>query len=131
MLIFVDPNSGVPVYRQIVDQIRFQIVSGVAGAGDELPSTRALSLQLGVNPMTVSKSYSLLEDEGLVERRPGLPLVVRRMPAGSVEVNRAQELRALLDPAVAGVRQLGIPNKKPLDVFRSMLEDAARRSEKK
>ena len=46
-------------------------------AGEEIPSTRALSLKLGVNPMTVSKAYGLLEEERLIEHRPGLPLVVR------------------------------------------------------
>jgi DNA-binding transcriptional MocR family regulator len=61
MLIVVDPHSGVPVYRQLMDQIRFHIASGLLKPGDELPSTRALSTELGVNPMTVSKAYSFLE----------------------------------------------------------------------
>jgi GntR family transcriptional regulator len=76
LLILVDPHSGVPVYRQIVDQVRFQIASGRIAPGDELPSTRALSKRLRVNPMTISKAYGILEDEGVIERRPGLPLVV-------------------------------------------------------
>lgn len=131
MLIIVDQNNGVPVYRQIIDQIRFHITSGLAKVGDELPSTRALSQQLGVNPMTVSKSYSLLEEEGLAERRPGLPLIVKKISAGSAELNRTEQLRSLLDPPAAAVRQLGIPKTKALDIFRSLLEESKNRPEKK
>lgn len=131
MLIIVDQNSGVPVYRQIIDQIRFHITSGLVEAGDELPSTRALSQQLGVNPMTVSKSYSLLEEEGLVERRPGLSLIVRKISAGSAQLNRTGQLKSLLEPAAAAARQLGIPKTKALEVFRALLEESKNRPEKK
>ncbi|MBA3655879.1 MAG: GntR family transcriptional regulator [Gemmatimonadaceae bacterium] len=123
MVIIIDQNNGVPVYRQLIDQIRFHIAGGLISPGDELPSTRTLSEQLGVNPMTVSKAYSLLEQQGLVERRPGLPLIIRKRPARSGEINRDDQLRNMLEPAVAAVRQLGIPNKKAADVFRTMLED--------
>ena len=83
MLIVVDPHSGVPVYRQVMDQIKFHIASGILRAGDELPSTRSLSAELGVNPMTISKAYSYLERDEVVERRPGRPLVVKESGAGA------------------------------------------------
>ena len=76
MIVRVDPNSGVPVYRQIVEQVRFQVTSGLLAPGTALPSTRALSQKLGVNPMTVSKAYAILENERLIEHRPGLTLTV-------------------------------------------------------
>ena len=72
MLLVVDRHNGVPAYRQIMDQIRFQIASGVLRPGDALASTRSLSAELGLNPMTVSKAYGYLEKEGVLERRPGL-----------------------------------------------------------
>ena len=53
-----DYHNGIPVFRQIIDQVKFHVVSGLLAPGDELPSTRALSGQLGLNPMTVSKAYS-------------------------------------------------------------------------
>lgn len=129
MLIIVDQNNGVPVYRQIVDQIRFHVASGIAKVGDELPSTRALSQRLGVNPMTVSKAYSLLEEEGLLDRRPGLPLTVKRQTRNSAEQNRIDQLRTVLDPAVASARQLGISPRKAADLLREMMHDANRDSE--
>jgi GntR family transcriptional regulator len=125
MRIRVDANSGVPVFRQIVDQVRFQIASGVLAAGEEIPSTRALSLKLGVNPMTISKAYGLLEEERLIEHRPGLPLVVRAIRAEAAERDRLDLLRAALDPAVAAARQLGVSTAKSTALFRQMLADAA------
>ena len=88
MLIVVDPHSGVPVYRQLMDQIKFHIASGILKPGDELPSTRSLSAELGVNPMTISKAYSFLEREDVVERRPGRPLVVKAIGATALQDQR-------------------------------------------
>ena len=108
MLIVVDPHSGVPVYRQIIDQVRFQVASGAAQSGEELPSTRQLSAELGVNPMTVSKAYSLLEQEGVVDRRPGLPLIVADRAHREREVARLERLREELAPLATRIRQLGV-----------------------
>ena len=65
MLISIDHHNGIPVFRQIIDQVKFHVVSGLLAPGDELPSTRALSGQLGLNPMTVSKAYSLIGSRGV------------------------------------------------------------------
>lgn len=129
MLIVVDANSGVPVYRQIIDQVRFQILSGVLQPGDELPSTRALSQELGLNPMTVSKSYGILEEEGVLDHRPGLPLVVSARSCDAVDRERLNQLGALLEPAITATRQLGIHSSKVLGLFRRMLEDTNREPE--
>ena len=123
MLIVVDPNSGVPVYRQIIEQIRFQVLSGVLQPGDELPSTRALSQELGLNPMTVSKSYGILEEEGVLDHRPGLPLVVSSRNGDAVERERLDQLEDLLEPAITAARQLGINANKAVGLFRRMLEE--------
>jgi GntR family transcriptional regulator len=125
MLIVVDANSGVPVFRQIMDQIRFHIASGLLHPGEEIPSTRALSQQLGVNPMTVSKAYSLLEHEKVIERRPGLPLVVRAQSRDALELERLDHLRAALGSALTAARQLGISPYKAASVFRQLLDDSA------
>jgi DNA-binding transcriptional regulator YhcF (GntR family) len=65
-------SSAEPIYRQIVEQVRRHVASGQWKAGDELPSVRALAQEHAINPMTVSKAYSLLEAEGLLERRRGM-----------------------------------------------------------
>lgn len=120
MLIVVDPHSGVPVYRQVMDQIRFHISSGVLRPGDELLSTRVLSQQLGVNPMTISKAYSFLERDGVIERRPGLPLIVSEFDQGESVDRRIEQLRESLAPAVTAARQLGIGSAEAVRIFIDM-----------
>ena len=121
MLIVVDPHSGVPVYRQVLDQVKFHIASGLLKPGDELPSTRALSSQLGVNPMTISKAYSYLERDGVVERRPGRPLVVKALADEAIRESKRGQLRESLRKTVTIVHQLDIDQDEALDVFKEML----------
>ena len=123
MILVVDPHSGIPVYRQIVDQLRFQVSSGVLSAGDEVPSTRSLSARLGVNPMTISKAYALLESEGLLERRPGLPLVVREQGGASQRSSRLEQLEKTLRPAAVKARQMDIDSGEAIEVFRRLMNE--------
>ena len=125
MLIVVDPQSGVPVYRQIMDQVKFHIASGLLNAGDELPSTRALSSELGINPMTISKAYSYLERDGAVERRPGRPLVVREFETNQIHNKKINQLRESLASTATIVKQLGITNDEAVAVFKELLENNA------
>jgi len=123
MLIVVDPSSGVPVFRQVMDQVRFHVASGLLRAGDELPPTRSLSAELGVNPMTISKAYNLLERDGVLERRPGRPLVVASLDPAQLDVEKVDRLRASLTEAVRAARQLGIRPEDAIGAFRELLED--------
>jgi GntR family transcriptional regulator len=78
----VNPSLGLPLYRQLMDQVRQQIAAGRLSPGDFLPSTRRLSQQLEINTMTVSKAYSLLERDGVVELVRGQGMRVRAPQAG-------------------------------------------------
>jgi GntR family transcriptional regulator len=129
MLITLERNSGVPVFRQICEQIRFQVAAGVLRAGTEIPSTRDLGERLGINPMTVSKAYALLEQEGVLERRPGLALMVRGAANGRAagahrekqDELAQRELERLLRPAATAARQLGVPAKDAIELFKRVL----------
>ena len=123
MLFYVDPQSGVPIFRQLMDQVKLNIASGVLQPGDELPSIRSLSVPLGVNPMTISKAYNLLVHDEILERRPGRPLVVADLGQGAMADRRLEQLRDALRPATVLVRQLGIEDEEALDLFREMLSD--------
>jgi len=122
MMIIVDPQSGVPVYRQLMDQIKLHIAGGLLEPGDELPSTRSLSSELGVNPMTISKAYSFLEKEDVIERRPGRPLVVKHFETGEIKDKKIDQLRQSLEPPVTMIRQLGITVEDAVQLFTEMLE---------
>ena len=101
-------SSPEPIYRQIVEQVRRQVTAGHWRAGQELPSVRALAQAHAINPMTVSKAYSLLEADGLLERRRGMGMVI----ADVRPVRRAADRAALLEPTaqalVAQAQQLGL-----------------------
>lgn len=121
MLIVVDPHSGVPAYKQLMDQVKFHVASGILKPGDQLPSTRALSSELGLNPMTISKAYSFLEKEGVVERRPGRPLVVKALESDRAKQARIDQLREGVAPIITMIRQLGISGDEALSVIAEML----------
>ena len=125
MLIVVDPHSGVPVYRQLMDQIKFHIASGLLRPGDELPSTRALSSELGVNPMTISKAYNFLERDEVLERRPGRPLVVKVVQGERIRERKVEQLREALAVAKRTAQQLGIDRDEALRIFGGMLDEGS------
>ena len=120
----LDRHSGVPVYRQIVDQVRFQVAAGTLEVGAELPSTRAIAADHGVNPMTVSKAYSELERLGVIERRPGKPNVVAARTPDAREADESDQLEKALAPAVAAIRQLGVDPEVAIRVLRKLLDNS-------
>jgi len=122
-LLSIDLHNGVPAYRQIMDQVKLQIATGLLPAGAELPSTRALSAELALNPMTVSKAYGLLERDGVLERRRGQTLTVRAVPGAEAQTSRTEPLRQQLAAAAALARQLDIPPTDALRLFKTVLHD--------
>jgi GntR family transcriptional regulator len=123
MNFYVDTQSGVPIFRQLMDQVKLHIAGGHLKPGDELPSIRSLSVPLGVNPMTISKAYNLLVRENVLERRPGLPLVVAALSDDAVKESRQAQLRHGLMPAVQLARQLGLDAAEATRIFSDMLLD--------
>ena len=104
MLIHIDPHSATPIYRQLTEQISRLIVTGQMRSGDQLDSVAVLSKRVRVNPMTVSKAYSWLVQEGLVERRPGIGVFVTAMDSQDMEAAG----RNMLDDALTAVASLAL-----------------------
>ena len=90
----VNTKSGVPIYVQLVDQVRRAVEVGSLGAGERLPTVRALAGDLGVAPNTVVKAYGELQREGFIESRPGVGTVVA---AGAGEMSRGRQVEALYE----------------------------------
>jgi len=112
MLLQIDHHSGEPIYRQVIEQIRRQIVAGQLPPGSQLESVRELAGALRVNPMTISKAYSLLEMEGWLERRRGVGLFVAEVRADKAGRTRADMLEDVLTKAVLTAVQLGVPQEQ-------------------
>src|SRR5256885_14910512 len=104
----VAPASGVPIFRQLLDQIRTQIAGGKLPGDEFLPSVRQVAEELQVNPMTVSKVYSILEREGVVELVRGQGM--RVLPPGPNANGKARRalLRPMLKQVAATARQLSL-----------------------
>ena len=114
------PSSGVPIYRQLVDQVRALVAGGKLKPGDLLPSVRQVAQAAEINPMTVSKAYSRLEVEGLVERVRGQGMRVREPAVTGRVAERKDEFAEALAPAIHRAQQLGLTP----DQIRSVFEGA-------
>ncbi len=108
MLLEIDHHSGVPIYRQIIRQIRQQIMTDGLKLGDQLETVRDLAARLKVNPMTISKAYSFLEAEGLVVRKRGIGLFVAKVRKGQRDQIRAKLLNSIVNKAAITAIQLGV-----------------------
>ena len=118
MQLHISPKDGVPIYRQIVNQVKYLVGSGRLAPGEELPPIRVLAEQLVVNPNTVARAYAELEHAGIVTKRHGSGTYVS--DNGS-PLKRAEKLKILAqraDALVAEARHLEVEISELLDVVR-------------
>jgi GntR family transcriptional regulator len=113
--LFVNTRSGVPIYKQLVQQIEKGVIGEILKPGDQLPTVREVALELTVNPNTVARAYRELEHRGIIESFQGRGTFI----AGSVRPPLAAEKELLikqqLDELLQEARQLNI---KPADLKR-------------
>lgn len=103
----LNPNSGIPLYRQVLEQVRRQVASGQLKPGDEMPSVREVALAHAVNPMTISKAYGLLQAEGLLEHNRGKPMTVAAQTRAQTPVShRMEQIEPLLAQVALAAKQL-------------------------
>jgi GntR family transcriptional regulator len=119
----IDPHSGVPVYRQVMDQTKYYVASGVLRGGDQLPSIRELARALSVNPTTVVKAYSELQHEGVIEMRHGKGAFVADGAAGLSAGERGKALRRLARQLAVEASQMGASADEVLRVVQDELEN--------
>jgi len=117
----VDPNSSTPIFQQIADHIRRAVAAGVYRPGEMIPSTRAMALELTVNPNTVQRAYEALEREGLIRARKGLGMFVT---AAGVAAARSTSERDVHDAFVTGIRA-GQAANMPGERIRETFDSAA------
>src|ERR1700691_5724539 len=88
----LDLHTGVPVYRQIIDQVRGALASGALSAGDQLPTVRQLAVDLAINPNTVVRAYRELELGGLLETHQGTGTFISTQKLHRADVERERQL---------------------------------------
>ena len=104
----LDPRSGVPPYRQLVDQVRQMVSLGLLRAGDQLPPVRVVMRQITINPNTVHRAYRALEAEGLVEGRQGRGTFVLDVQIPPTTPHRQAELHEDLVAWIEKARLAGM-----------------------
>jgi len=119
MLLEIDHHSGLPIYRQVIMQIRQQIMTDGLKEGDQLETVRALAARLKVNPMTISKAYSFLEVEGLVQRKRGIGLFVAKVRKDQKDQIKGQLLNNIVKKAAITAIQLGISEDEAIEFLRN------------
>jgi len=117
MLLEIDHHSGVPIYLQVIRQIRRQIMTDGLKTGQQLESVRELAGRIKVNPMTISKAYSLLEAEGLLERRRGVGLFAAKVKKGKRQEVKQKILSDIVNKAVVTAVQLDISQEEAVKLF--------------
>ena len=121
----LDPHSGLPVYRQMIDQIKYYVASGGLKTGDQLPSVRELAQRLSINPTTVVKAYAELEHEEVIEIRHGRGAFVAQSNSFASEFQKDRVVRRLARQLAVEARQIGAAHEMVLKVVNEEWENLA------
>ncbi len=119
MHLHISPTEGKPIYRQIVDQVKYLIAAGRLQAGEELPPIRVLAEELLINPNTVARAYRELEVAGLLSKRQGAGTYVS---GGGSPLARQERLRIIterIDALLVEARQMDITTEELMELIQT------------
>ena len=122
MQLYINPKDGVPIYLQIVNQVKYLVAAGRLAPGEEIPPMRVLAQQLLVNPNTVARAYLELENAGVVTKRHGSGTYVSDQGSPLARKERRKILTQRADALLAEARHLDIPLDEVLDLLRQRHE---------
>ena len=122
MFITIDASSGLPIYVQIVNQIKTGIAMGRLLPEEPLPSVRQLALELAVNPNTVARAYLDLEYEGVIYKRQGAGTFVSAQGVEMSKNERRKVLGELMEKALVEAVNLGLDEREMREAFERVLE---------
>jgi|SRR5579862_111505 len=122
----LDLHSGVPVYRQIIDQVRGGMASGALGVGDQLPTVRQLAVDLSINPNTVARAYRELELGGLLETHQGTGTFISTQKVRGGEVERSRQLAQIVRDCVARAGAAGFMVEDLIEQLRELVQEPTR-----
>ncbi|MGE5321492.1 MAG: GntR family transcriptional regulator [Actinomycetota bacterium] len=123
----LDDHSGVPVYRQIIDQVRGGVASGTLQAGDQLPTVRQLAVDLAINPNTVVRAYRELELGGLLESNQGTGTFIRTQEITGGKQERARQLAQIVGDCLARAGAAGFTVQELMEELREVVRQPVHR----
>jgi GntR family transcriptional regulator len=122
----LDLHSGVPVYRQIIDQVRGAIASGALASGDQLPTVRQLAVDLAINPNTVVRAYRELELGGSLETHQGTGTFISAQQFSNGDAERQRQLSQIVADTVARAGASGFTVEQLLEQLRALVSEPPR-----
>ena len=123
----LDLRSGVPVYRQIIDQVRTGVAAGTLAAGDQLPTVRQLAVDLAINPNTVMRAYRELELGGMIETHQGTGTFIGTKKIARNSGERDRQLMQLANEFAARAGAAGFSVEELLDRLRELAPQSKQR----
>jgi len=123
----LDLHSGVPVYRQIIDQVMGGIAAGALAAGDQLPTVRQLAVDLSINPNTVIRAYRELEIRGVLETQQGTGTFISQQKPQRVDADWQRRLSQIVGEFVARAGAEGFTVDNLLEQLESINGDAGKK----
>ena len=123
----LDLHSGVPVYRQIIDQVMGGIAAGALSAGDQLPTVRQVAVDLAINPNTVVRAYRELEIRGSLETQQGTGTFISRQKVKRDDVERQRQLNQLVSEFVSRAGAAGFTMEELLEQLNDRSIDAGKK----
>ena len=114
--------DGVPIYLQMIRHVKQGLAAGTVQNGDELPSRRILSAMLAVNPNTVQKAYRQLEEEGLIQSRPGAGSHITAS-SEQVEHIRQELFHTEVQETVAAMKRMGLKKEEAVELLRRLYDE--------
>ena len=118
--------EGVPIYLQMIRHVKEGLAAGQIADGDELPSRRIVSATLAVSPNTVQKAYRQLEEEGLIQSRPGAGSHITAAPA-QVEEIRRELFRREVQETVTAMKRMGLGREEAVELLRRLYDEEEER----
>lgn len=119
----VDPHTGVPIYLQLIEQVKRSVALGVLAPGERLPTVKQLATDLTVNPNTVARAYRELERDGVIETSVGRGSFVAQNGAGDKAIAALSDVASsAVDAAVREAKSLGLKKGQLRDLFHQALE---------
>jgi len=123
----LDLHSGVPVYRQLIDQVRGAIATGSLGVGDQLPTVRQLAVDLSINPNTVARAYRELELGGVLETHQGTGSFISARKIRDGDEERSRQLAQIVADSVARAGAIGFAVEDLIEELRELIVEPTRR----
>ena len=127
ILLKPNPSSGVPIYLQLMEQVKHAISTGALKPGDQLPSIRPLAEELVINPNTIAKAYRELEHDGVIELRQGAGAFVSSNAPTKQEAERLKAAQALVAQGIERLRARGLTDEEIRRLVEAELAGITRR----